>query len=305
MHKKPINVYTLLGHSDSVFFDMSLSCLKSFCAHCKDDYKLIILEDGTLTISDKDVLQKSLHKLTIVSDSDTREQVSDLIYKYPYISKYRKSKQVLARKLIDIPLLSKEDYCYIDSDIYFIRDFSGINRTLIENEDFVNMQDYQNAYFLSFYELHLSKNRIKLPAKVNTGMLFVRKNKFSLDIIENYLKLFELNFTKPKPVDSWRYNLIEQTCWAALSTHINSYYWDPRQVYIPINKNVITKNTIALHFVSRLRHLFEKIVEKSNKIKDSDIVELNTIPIKYSNIFKNFTTVIKNKFLNYNRLKNG
>jgi len=283
-----LQVYTLLGQKG---FEFSLRCLKSFVKHCKDEFDLIAYNDGSLGNIEKEILMNEVNASNIIEPEWAQKMLNSKLNDYPNVGWYHKN-VVFAKKLIDIPLIAEKDFCFIDSDVFFLQDFHGISKYSDKEVDLIVMQDVRDVYCLSYFERLKNYSKIRLPDKVNSGMYFLKKGAFKLDIIEWFLKKWGSKISK----HSWRFNVIEQTTWAVLATFLNTHYWDPKQVLIPTDsKKRITESALALHFTSIRRHLFNDILISIDQEAYPKTTEVKTIPIYYKSIFDSCYERIKHK----------
>ncbi|HEY4589541.1 MAG TPA: hypothetical protein VII86_09950, partial [Thermoanaerobaculia bacterium] len=117
----PRRVTTLLGHTH---VEMALACLGSLRRCSADPIRFRIHEDGTLTAEDRDRLVEGLGDPELLARSEADERVADMLSHRPSLLALRGTNP-LALKLIDIPLLAEGDLAYCDSDVLFLRPFSG------------------------------------------------------------------------------------------------------------------------------------------------------------------------------------
>lgn len=236
---KPVHCKTLLGHNG---LDFSIECLQSFLHHSRDEIKLEIFEDGTITPEDETKLLAALKNAVIIKKNDRNAKVDALLSNYPACRNYRNSTN-FAQKLFDIMLHDDQDVLYIDSDIYFLRKFA-----LPKLEEMpIFMFDTQNAY--SFTPLDLLKINAPVFPNVNTGLLYFPKNLFKLDYIEQLLQDNVVTKSLNRHV-----NWSEQTIWSFLAAKSGSInYFNCKQVIMADFALKVDENTIAIHLVYYFR----------------------------------------------------
>jgi hypothetical protein len=238
---RPIS--TLLGHAH---VDMALRCLGSLLAHSAEPLRLRIHDDGSLTASDLERLAAALGNPVIVSRRDADERLADVLAARPATRAFRNANP-LALKLVDVALLAAgEDLSYCDSDVLFLRPFSRLFE-LPPTAGALFMCDPQNAYSVRSWHL-LSEPRLRLSARVNTGIIGFRLRGFDPDLVEWFLARPQYRFA---PV--W----VEQTCWALLAQPAACLLLDPAAVCIPVPGREPAALAVALHFVSPVRGLLE------------------------------------------------
>ncbi len=119
-----LTIRSLVCHRD---VDMALACLGSLLRFSHDPLRLVLHDDGSLTSEDIQRLLTGLEGSTIVLRSEADELMNQLLKNHPYSYKYR-YEQAYSLKLLDIPLLSKGDIAYCDTDVLFLRPFYGMFR---------------------------------------------------------------------------------------------------------------------------------------------------------------------------------
>jgi hypothetical protein len=270
--REPVRVATLLGHAH---VEMALACLGSLLRHSADPLHLRIHEDGSLTPQDRERLARGLGDPEFVPRAEADARVEDLLAGRPALRAFRQGNP-LALKLIDIPFLSGmeaddglDDLAYCDSDVLFLRPFAGLFRFPGPETGAVFMSDRQNAYSLRSWHL-LARRRLALPCRVNSGVLLFRTRFFDPDLLEWYLSRPEFGFA---PV--W----VEQTAWALLGQRAGCRLWDPRLLRLP-EAGEPPGGTVALHFVSPLRHLLPGFLERAADRTGEPPVPVGTVPAR-------------------------
>jgi hypothetical protein len=81
--------------------------------------------------------------------SEADQRVADLLTRRPALRAFRQANP-LALELIDIPLLAGGDLAYCDSDVLFLRPFTGLFRFPGADVGAVFMSDRQNAYSVRY-----------------------------------------------------------------------------------------------------------------------------------------------------------
>lgn len=260
-----VKVFTLVCHRD---VQLASRCLASFARHCRDPIKLIGIDDGSLTAEDRRTLEASVPGLTIPPSAELSARIEPVLSEYPRSASYR-GWCPWAFKLFDIPLYADGDYVYVDGDVLFLRDFSGLGGLGRSGADVVSMQSYANIY--SFASLNRVMRRRSLPVieRVNSGFMFVRECAFDLDLIERFLQEAE---NDPRPY------LWEQTAWAVVAAHCNSTHFDARQIAFPQTALHLDWSfkwqPVAMHFVGGTRHLVDHVRAAAVAQPVSDVVAL-------------------------------
>jgi hypothetical protein len=263
----PRRVATLLGHAH---VEMAVACLGSLRRYSADPIDLRIHEDGSLTAEDRGRLREALGDPDFVPRAEADARVADLLASRPALRAFRRSNP-LALKLIDIPLLAgDDDLAYCDADVLFLRPFSGLFRFPGEDTGAVFMSDRQNAYSVRSWHL-LTQRRLKLPCRVNSGLLLFRSRFQDPDLLEWYLGRPEFGFA---PVWS------EQTAWALLGARAGCRLWDPRLVRLPELEGGDALDAVALHFVNPLRGLLPGFLRGAADRRGEAPVAVGTVPAR-------------------------
>ena len=185
----PRRVATLLGHAH---VEMALACLGSLLRCSADPIRFRIHEDGTLTAEDRDRLAEGLGDPELLARAEADERVADLLARRPSLRALREANP-LALKLIDVPLLAAGDLAYCDSDVLFLRPFSGLFQFPGPDTGAVFMSDRQNAYSVHSWHL-LAHSRLALPCRVNSGILLFRTRFYDPDLLEWYFSRPEFGY---------------------------------------------------------------------------------------------------------------
>src|ERR1700724_2016179 len=154
---EPRLVSTLLGHAH---VEMALRCLGSLLALSAAPLRLRIHDDGSLTGADLERLAAGLGTPSVVSRREADERLADLLDRHPAARAFRLANP-LALKLLDVPLLAApaaagEPLAYCDSDVLFLRRFSGLFE-LPPGAGALFMHDPQNAYSVRSWDLLLER----------------------------------------------------------------------------------------------------------------------------------------------------
>lgn len=240
-------VATLLGHAH---VEMALACLGSLLRYSAEPLRLRVHDDGTLTEEDRGRLAAGLNDPEFVSRTEADARVEAVLAKRPALRGFRVANP-LALKLIDIPLLSQDGLAYCDSDVLFLRPFAGLFSFSDPETGAVFMNDRQNAYSVRSWHL-LRYGRLRVPCRVNSGVLLFRTRFYDPDLLEWYFGRPELQFA---PV--WA----EQTAWALLGQRAGCRLWDPRLIRLPEEDD--RGDAVALHFVSPLRSMLPRRLDQA------------------------------------------
>ena len=282
-----LTVRTLIGHQQ---VEVGLRCLGSLIRYSSEPISLVIHDDGTLTTDDRTRLTSELSAATILDKADADSLVLPLLQKYPNCRQYRLG-HPLALKLIDMALIERGDLAYCDSDILFLKPYSGLFSWPKGNGAAVFMQDNQEAY--SLYPWHAQPlGKIRIPQRVNTGLILFRCADYDLDFIEWMLGQSQL-----KTVFKKRSHWIEQTCWAAMGWRVGCHVWNTRQLMIAnLKMDKVTAETVAIHFVAAYRGNLKLFEEQAfGSMPASQVAAIDTAPAVSSSSFRLFAQDVRRR----------
>ena len=264
----PLTVHALLCHRD---VRLGSVCLASLLAQCADPIRLHIHDDGSLQPDDVCLLSDQLRPYRFWSAQDRDDHVLPRLSRHPACRLFRE-RHKLAPKLIDMPLLADDAYAYVDTDVYFRRPFRGLDRRGT-GERLVYMTDNESTYSMSNYERRIGLCRIRLPERVNTGLMFVSVGTFDLDLTEWFLS--ESRYR----IDSWH---AEQTCWALHAARKGGRSWDPVQIVTPERRT--PTSAIAIHCYAWYKNQIDCFREESTS--NPEHLLLQTVPPKYESLLR-------------------
>ena len=242
-----IRVASLIGHAH---VELAILGLGSLLHGSVEPLALRLHDDGTLTAEDRERLAAALDDPLFVMRTEADERVAGVLARRPALAAFRR-RNPLALKLVDAVLYAGETLAYCDTDVLFLRPFSGL--FFSGETGAVFMADRQNAYSVRSWQLlwdHLKGHRLLLPKRVNSGILRFPTAAWDPDLLEWYLARPEFGFA---PV--W----MEQTAWALLGGAAGCRLIEPAQIAIPEPGEIPAEGApgdrIALHFVSPVRAL--------------------------------------------------
>lgn len=238
-------VRSLLGHGN---IEMSLQCFASLRRCHRPGFQFCLYDDGTLTEADRDRLRAALSPVTFVSRAEIGDAIDTRLARYPACRAYR-SEQVYAAKILDVPLHSDGSCVFVDSDILFLKPFTGFERVRAECPQPVFMQDIWDTYSMRYWEL-LNPLRVRLVQRLNSGVMMLDTASLDLDLLEWFL-------SRPRPA---HFSHFEQTFWSALVRRDGGKLLAPEQVgYPPSGGQPGSEGAVAWHFVGTLRAGFEDL----------------------------------------------
>lgn len=258
-----ISLRTLLGHGQ---VDTARVCLGSLTRYSRSPFRLIVHDDGSLSQGDLDRLREVLGDFEVVPRSAADERMEVLLARHPAARAFRRTNP-LALKVLDVALFesgSTLEFC--DSDVLFLRPFDGLFGGRFSGA--VVMGDVQNAYSVRSWQVALDR-RLRLPRRVNTGILRFSTAAYDLDLIEWFLGRPEYLRT---PV--W----VEQTAWALLAYRAGCRLLDERQVAFPERPVHVSPERVALHFINPRRDLLAAYLAVAPDRAAEAPVRIETVP---------------------------
>lgn len=249
---EPIVVSTLICHRD---LETALTCLGSLVRHSAEPVEFFFHDDGSLTEEDRERLAAALPVHGVINRKDADQIVKPKLMDYPYCAQFRR-RSVFGLKLFDAPLLAPGiDLAFCDTDLFFLRPFSG----LFDWPDFrtgcVFMRDYQNAF--AFRPWHLAfQDRFQMPSRLNCGLFNFRREYHDLELLEWLLARYHRVFAA-------RPHWVEQTCWGALAMTCGGKFWSEKQLCVARAAASLPADPIGVHLVTPVRGLLPGLVERS------------------------------------------
>ena len=237
----PLPVFSLVCKRDLA---TAVVCLRSFADHCRDDVRLTVVSDGTLDEPDLAAVRAAVPSAAVIDRAEVAAVVDPAVAGRPNCRTFR-GIHAWALKLIDLPVYAAgRPFAFVDSDVLFVRDFTGLDRRAIGDVDLAYMHSYANIYSLGLAQRFRRWGRTPLADRCNSGLLYVAAGAYDLDFVEHFLDDVERNA---------HVLLAEQTGWAALAARTRSGPFDRRQVTFPFDRP--SPDAVAVHFVGATRHL--------------------------------------------------
>lgn len=245
---EPILVRSLVCHSA---VEMTIRAVKSLARYSDRPLRFALHDDGSLRPADCDRLYAALGGVTILGRDSADEIVEPLLARHPASRRFRQ-RSPLALKLFDVILCGDGgDLAYCDTDVLAFRPLAAVWDWPDAKTAAVFMPDDQNAYALRPWHL-AGPQAIRVPLRVNTGLMLVRAKHFDLDFID---WLLAREFRVYGRIPGW----VEQTCWAALGQRINCRLYDPSQVRVIRSGACFEDDALLVgHFTSSVRGLWSE-----------------------------------------------
>src|SRR3954470_24640930 len=156
--RPPLRVASIVGHRQ---VEMAVLCLGSLLQYSAEELALRLHDDGSLTAADRERLAGALREPEVVSRSEADERIEAFLCRHPALRAFRRG-NVMALKLIDAMLFAGDELAYCDSDVLFLRPFSGLYPLRETAAGAMFMSDRQNAYSIRSWHL-LRYPGLRLP----------------------------------------------------------------------------------------------------------------------------------------------
>ncbi len=268
-------IRSLLGHGNMA---VALKCFASLRRCHRPAFEFCLYDDGTLTEADRDQLHAELSPVTIIIRADLDAEMDARLERFPACRAYR-YEHLFSAKLLDVPLHSAGSCVYCDSDILFIRPFTGFERLRRACPQPIFTQDLWNSYAINPWGL-LNPWRVRMVERLNAGVMLLDTAQLDLDLLEWLL-------SRPRHPKSFHF---EQTCWAVLARRNGGKLLSPDQfAYPPYSGQGAPGTAVAWHFVGTLRSGFDEVA--AGIATDEAIPHLPAVDL----------TVVQPKTLNFPR----
>ncbi|MCF2446184.1 hypothetical protein L0657_19660 [Dyadobacter sp. CY345] len=212
-------------------------------------HKFIFHDDGSIDDQIETKINTYLPGIKLIRRKIADKIIEQALLPFPAMMKFRR-KQVLAMKLIDVPLFSgHERIGYMDSDILFFQYPAEFFRSLNEKtESNIFNKDIANAYVTNPDNIYAALG-IKIPSKINSGLWAMNRKDFDFERIESWLKQ---SFLFPYLSD---YRLEQTICAMLAGTS------DAKTEHFPTGYDVSFEKypeaSICKHYVGRIRYGYE------------------------------------------------
>jgi hypothetical protein len=255
--------------------------------------------DGTLSQGDIQDLKQILPSVRVIPRNEVEEKVLQHLSGYPNCREYR-AKHAYGMKLFDVVLLSEEDVIHFtDSDILYVN-WSPDIFLLPGGVDarFSSNGPGRHAYSIEPWRVW-PLGKIRLVKSLNSGLFSVRSSVLDLDHLEWLLGELKKE-DRYEEQSFW----VEQTCWAALASRVNSQIYSFEKVTIPLRSPFTGKidlsgeDVVAIHFVSTVRDEMKNYEKKLGMKKVEEIITNNSkLNDSLSQLISDIKNGIKNKLI--------
>lgn len=230
-----------------------MTCLRSLVDCSAEPIRLIIHEDGTLAETQREKLRTLAFNVQFIDRGHADSVVQPRLERHPRCLATRASGPLFL-KLFDIALMADASLLYCDSDVLFLRKYTGIFQPPARG--YAYMADTANAYSVRPWRVWPAGS-IRLGRQVNTGIIAGPAG-LDLDHVE-----WVLGRLAGDSAFSRRPYWAEQTCWAAIAARRGFQLFRPDRVILASASMAgVTGNTVAIHFVSTFRNRLAAFVDR-------------------------------------------
>lgn len=227
---------------------MALRCLASLRRCHRPAFRLLIHDDGSMTDEDCQRVADAQPGTRFIRRAEADGPVLAALEKYPTCRLYRE-RYPLSLKFMDVPLLADAPLVFCDTDVYFVRSFSGFHRLWDPGAPLVFTRDITIAYAIRYWHL-IGSQRLRMMNRVNSGIMLVDPAQVDLDFMEWLLARLGADRI---------HHVVEQTYWAAQAHRVGGCrFLSPRQIGYPPPPDEpgpaeLVPSCVALHFITPLR----------------------------------------------------
>jgi hypothetical protein len=272
-------VHTLICEAHIWF---ALPCLRSFIRNSRDEHKLLIHDDGTLSPQSMEMISAALPKCIILTRGDADACLADQLRRYPKVLEARTYLPHVL-KLIDLGWIGEQEsiLCYIDTDVLFFRPFqrlftSDVN-SKVSGAFLLDRASSFGARVSDFSPL----GPLKLVRRLNSGLFWIRREHIDYDRIEYLFRRWGL--ARILEYGGW----FEQTVWADIAWRAKCCMFDASQI------NTASQHaapaTIGTHYVTpergRLRAVLGDSAGDGDKLSHGMVAPTESIRLVPSTQF--------------------
>lgn len=190
-------IVTVAGHQH---LSMLLFAIKNFTYVSPILLPCSIINDGTLTKSDKILIKKHIHGIAIYDPEYCYKIVMLKLNKYPHIYNFRKDMKgyFLSKKLFDTMLIPPyERFILMDCDVIFYKIPSEIILWVKNKEDRIlystnisssSFADELNKCWVIIFQLYIQIVNKAINPEFNSGFICMPKSLYKLERIERLIK---------------------------------------------------------------------------------------------------------------------
>ncbi|OGK09712.1 hypothetical protein A2767_07680 [Candidatus Roizmanbacteria bacterium RIFCSPHIGHO2_01_FULL_35_10] len=248
--KNFIEILSVTSHDD--YWKLIL-CVKSFFYFSKQTFPIFIVDDGTLTKQDSDLLKshligcKILERKKIEMDLSRLKNKNFLLFKNnPYVVK----------KIASILYTKKDKVLFLDSDVLFFNYPDELIDWSNSQDSSIFIKDYQNAYLISDIE---SKYLFKVSqfSKVNSGLIGIKRNLLSLKLLNKLVNFYTLvQLFRTAQLQSYFAIIF------ALAKAGNKIKTFSKRYIVPEKvEDIMYEDVVCIHYVRPVRHEYIKGAE--------------------------------------------
>lgn len=257
-----IGITMLLCHNDVV---MATYALESLFYQLKYSLPVFIIDDGTLTVTDKKTLT-SLFTVQFMSKEKALSESKQAVKKYPWFSKYLADEKVTIKKLkLALLFLAPfKNLVSIEPDHLFFNAPTEIpafqkgtkNYFTVLPQSVYEVSVRDNIMETHFRRMLLKHLHIEVPFLFNGGILFVKKNRVNDAWLKKADQVIQLFYD----VDYARMTYSDETLMATLFEKQDSIQLKEKYLNLVFPnqyKKSLFQTAVSIHFTSGNRLLYK------------------------------------------------
>lgn len=188
-HQKGLTIYFLTGQK---YLYQTLFCIQSLVKQSKEEFKFVLVDDGSFNIKLINRIKKQLPGAEIIDKKTVERNLNKYLPKnlYPHLHRKREEYPHI-KKLTDIHTIPGNSWkLVLDSDMLFWREPKEIIDWLRKPNNPLHMVDCLESYG---YSCQLMENLCKsaIPKLLNVGAIGLNSEKINWHNIESWVEILE------------------------------------------------------------------------------------------------------------------
>jgi hypothetical protein len=239
---------------------MMVASVKSLFYFLGDTYRVLIIDDGTLTPRDLKLIQKHLlgskiiKKQLLMASARRAFGINSNIYQNlnsPYVTK----------KVGGYLFAKREKLLFMDSDVFFFRKPSEIITWSNVDSKYFYLQDFENSYMLSNVEVEYFFGCTPIQ-KLNSGLIGIDKKLLDMSVLEKILAIKNnLSLQRPLQLQVF-FAIILARQPEKMIVPLPKSYGIPVNSISSQNQLDATETAVAIHYVRPIRQSYYRDIEK-------------------------------------------
>lgn len=247
---------------------MATACFKSLERSWQQKWTLNLIEDGSVTSKDWDVLREAFPDAIFHKKSEVKGRIEQSLSRHPLCLAFYRG-NVAAPKVLEGPFLNTGEFHFCDPDLLFFR---RMERFWPETPGLLFLSENHTGFSgFSHNVFHWAfRHRIPMAENINSGVIRLPAGFVDLDQVEWFLNRAH------KPRTPF---VIEQTIWSFLVANRPHRRIAPGEILC--TKGVLPNKDVppAIHFLANQKaHFWDFARETERYLKRDPVPELQTVP---------------------------